>query len=310
MSRPLRVEFEGAHYHVMNRGFGGLVLFDDDSDYRRLLALLEDIHTRWQVLIYAYCCMNTHYHILLQTPQGNLSRVMRHLDGLYAQRFNHMRGRGGPLFRGRYKAILVDADAYLLQVVRYIHLNPVEAGLVTDPTAYAWSSHRLYGTVSAPGWLARHEILSQFSSIETFEDFVSQGNDEKLMDFYRRRRWSPFLGREGFLEWALAKVRRSPEHPRMQTTPQFPTLDALVNVLSRRCDVPPESLRLSRRGLTNMPRRLAIFTASRVAGFPHREIKRYFALGSASAVTRACQRMETLLSQRPELRQLISPNTP
>lgn len=144
VAQPLRVEFPDACYHVMNRGLGRQPVFRAETDYLDFVALLEGIAQRWAAAIYAYCCMSTHYHLLLQTPLGNLSRIMRHIDGLYTQRSNRRRRRDGPLFRGRYKAILVDTDMYLWQIVRYIHLNPVRAGLVTDPGAYAWSSHRLY----------------------------------------------------------------------------------------------------------------------------------------------------------------------
>lgn len=120
----------------MNRGLSRHHVFSVEADHQRFVALLEDAATRWRAAVYAYCCMSTHYHLLLQTPLGNLSRVMQHLDGLCTQRFNRARRRDGPLFRGRYKAILVQTDTYLLQVVRYIHLNPVRIGLVTDPGAY------------------------------------------------------------------------------------------------------------------------------------------------------------------------------
>ena len=133
MARPLRIEFPGAWHHAMNRGNARQTIFLDKGDYRAFLDLLDECSSMWGLECHAYCLMPNHYHLLLSTPSGNLSRAMRHLDGVYTQRFNRRHDRDGHLFRGRYKAILVDADSYLLQVARYIHLNPIKARLVQDP---------------------------------------------------------------------------------------------------------------------------------------------------------------------------------
>ena len=138
MSRPLRIEFPAAVYHVMNRGAAKQTTFHDSGDYQAFLDTVAEAHQRWAIEVFAYSLMRNHYHLCLRTPKGNLSRVMRHIDGIYTQRFNRRHGRDGTLFRGRYKAILVDADEYLLAVVRYIHLNAVEAGIVKLPEDYRW----------------------------------------------------------------------------------------------------------------------------------------------------------------------------
>ena len=126
MSRPLRLEFPGAWYHVMNRGLARQTVFHDSDCYGAFLDGLADANDRFNLKIHAYCLMGNHYHLLVHTPLGNLSRAMRHINGVYTQRYNRMLGRDGPLFRGRYKAILVDADRYLLSVSRYIHRNSIE----------------------------------------------------------------------------------------------------------------------------------------------------------------------------------------
>lgn len=305
MARPLRIQFPGAHYHVINRGLERRHVFLGDTDHRSFLDLLQDIHTRWQVEVLAYCCMTTHYHLFLHTPLGNLSRVMRHLDGLYTQQFNRRHVRDGPLFRGRYKALLVDTDAYLLQVVRYIHLNPVDAGVVSDPLTYPWSSHHLYHQQQPPTWLARDKILAFFRDLSAFDEFIAEGNEASLLAFYARKRWSLFLGDEGFVQHALQPVRMSAEHPRTERTPQFPCLDAVSRFVCQRTGASPESLRAGRQGRRNLPRSLAVYLASRVAGFPHQEICEYFHLGTHGAVTRVCQRTERLLSNDAGVRELI-----
>jgi putative transposase len=148
MSLALRIdEYAGACYHVMNRAMTGKTAFLSEADCKGCLALLEDAWRRWDLRIFSYCLMDTHDHLVLQTPHGNRQRVTRHIDGVYTQRFSRAHRRDGPLFRGRYKGIVTDADEYLAAVVRYIHLNPVEPNRVHDPEDYPWSSyHHFYPT--------------------------------------------------------------------------------------------------------------------------------------------------------------------
>ncbi len=132
MSRPLRIEYPGAHYHVMTRGRGRQRIYRSPRDYQRFINLLSETCAMWGVRVHAYSLMPNHYHMVMETPGGNISRAMRHLDGVYTQRYNREHKTDGTLFRGRYKALLIEKDGYLLQVVRYIHLNPVEGKLVRD----------------------------------------------------------------------------------------------------------------------------------------------------------------------------------
>ena len=128
----------------MNRGRRAESIFSDKQDYLMFIDLLIEISEMWKVNVVAYCLMPNHYHILLQTPDGNISRCMRHLNGVYTQRYNSRYGYDGQLFRGRYKSILVCDDSHLLQLVRYIHKNPVKAGLAKDLPDYQWSSYKGY----------------------------------------------------------------------------------------------------------------------------------------------------------------------
>lgn len=306
VTRPLRIEFPGAYYHVMNRGLARHRTFLGPADYRAFVRLLAEVAERWQVKVFAYCCMPNHYHLLLQTPLGNLARVMRHLDGVYAQRFNRSHERDGPLFRGRYKSIIIDAETYLLQVVRYIHLNPVKVHLADDPRQYAWSSHRLYGVRESPTWLARGLVLSHFSDLADFERFVAAGNERSLEAFYRRKRWSPFLGDRAFVMWALAKTKLSAEHTRAHKTPHFPDIEAVVEGICQRMGVKEELAFSSRRGVSNVPRDLAIYMAGRIAGFPYSEICRHFGLRRKSAVSQVIYRTSRLLAQNRQLQKIIA----
>lgn len=306
MSRPLRVEFPGAHYHVMNRGLERKQTFGDAAEYKRFLLLLQDAAQRWRIEVYAYCMMANHYHVALQTPHGNLSRVMRHLDGVYTQWFNARRGRDGPLFRGRYKSILIDADRYLIRVVRYIHRNPVRAGVVSEASSYPWSSHRAYIAPEAPVWLCKGRILPPFEDVSAFERFVGEGDDPELEGFYSRRRWSPFLGDKGFVTAALKVARLHREHPRTQRFPQFPDIDSVVRRIGELTDTPVEKLLVGRSGKENLPRSLAIYVASRMAGFSHPEILRHFRLNTHSAISQCCWKTGRLLSARDDLRKMLT----
>ena len=146
MPRPIRIQYENAFYHVMNRGRGRLQIFHDETYYQHFLKTLEETSQRFDSVIHAYCLMGNHYHLLIETPRANLDRIMRHNNGVYTQRYNRLKKTVGPLFRGRYKAILVDKDAYLLQLSRYIHRNPDEVkGATTDTLDnYPWSSYLAY----------------------------------------------------------------------------------------------------------------------------------------------------------------------
>ena len=141
MSRPLRISKPGLWHHVMNRGLGRRHVFTD-LDYEVFLALLAECRDRWGIETHAFCLMSNHFHLLLKDPQGHLSRAMRHLTGVYTQRIHRRDGGDGPIFRGRFRSRLVQDGAYVLEAARYIHMNPVAAGLVRRAGDYRWSSHR------------------------------------------------------------------------------------------------------------------------------------------------------------------------
>ena len=154
MARALRIEYSEAFYHVMNRGQSRRRIFIEDQERQSFLDLPGELSRLWKIEIHAYCLLDNHYHLLLSTPEVALARAMRHLDGVYTQKFNRVHRRDGPLFRGRHKAILIDAEEYLLAVVRYTHNNPLAAAVVADIERYRWSSHWGYlNKKQCPQWL-------------------------------------------------------------------------------------------------------------------------------------------------------------
>ncbi len=167
MARPLRIQYFDALYHVMNRGVGRNCIYQNDDQRLLFLSLLEEITLRYHVEIHAYCLMGNHYHLLIKTPFANLDRAMRHLNGVYTQRYNQLMKKDGSLFRGRYKACLIEADNYLIQVSRYIHLNPVKAKICKKPQDYCWSSYRFFlGLDQSPVWLQLTETLQFFGDMD------------------------------------------------------------------------------------------------------------------------------------------------
>lgn len=164
MSRPLRLELAGGLYHVTSRGDGREAIYLDDGDRECWLAVLAAVCERYRWRCHAYCLMTNHYHLLLCTPEPNLARGMRQLNGVYTQRFNRAHRRVGHVFQGRYQAILVERDSYLLELSRYIVLNPVRAGMVRNPADWAWSSYRATcGLAACPPWLDTDGVLAAFS---------------------------------------------------------------------------------------------------------------------------------------------------
>jgi putative transposase len=181
MSRPLRLEFPGALYHVTARGNHLASIFRDDGDRRAWMGMLRNTCARFDFTVHAYCQMTNHYHLLLETQHGNLSRGMRHLNGVYAQYVNRRHALVGHLFQGRYKAILVQRDGHLLELARYVVLNPVRAGMVVSPGDWDWSSyHWTVAKATPPAWLCTEWLLSQFGAtrseaVKRYGDFVRQG---------------------------------------------------------------------------------------------------------------------------------------
>lgn len=235
MARPLRLEYAGACYHITSRGNAKQAIFLDDADRETCLGIVASTVKQFGWALYAYCLMGNHYHLLLETPLPNLSRGMRRLNGLYTQRFNRRHERVGHLFQGRYGAILVERETYLLELVRYLSLNPVRAGFVSSPEEWRWSSHRaLAGRAAAPSWLRTEPILERFGADPLqaplgYRRFVAAGSG--LASPWSALRGQVLLGSNSFAERfrsLLARRPVSPEVPRADRLAARPALEALL----------------------------------------------------------------------------------
>lgn len=204
MARPLRLEFPGALYHVTSRGDRREDIFLCDEDRLDWLDVLGMVCDRFNWVVHAYCQMTNHYHLLVETVDGNLSKGMRQLNGLYTQRFNRRHGLVGHLFQGRYKAILVQKEGHLLELTRYVVLNPLRAHMVNVLEDWRWSSHPIVtGQVAAPAWLDKDWLLGQFGTerseaLRRYREFVLAGTG--LPSPLRGTRHQLFLGDDAFVE--------------------------------------------------------------------------------------------------------------
>lgn len=234
--RPLRIEFPGAVYHVTSRGNERRPVFRDDQDRCAFFAVLDRTVARWRWVVHAYCLMGNHYHLLVETPEPNLSRGMRQINGEYTQAFNRRHRRVGHLFQGRFKALLVEKESHLMEVCRYVVLNPVRArGMRADsPQAWPWSSYRATaGSEAPPPWLAVTWVLSRFGrdgnkAMAGYRRFVAQGMKEKAKLEARAGLW---IGSDEFgerLKGVLAGKKVSSEHPRRQRHPDKPIIDSYL----------------------------------------------------------------------------------
>ena len=185
MGRPLRLEYPGALYHVISRGNERRLIFRSRGDHETFLDLLQESHETKGVLVHCYVLMGNHYHLVLETPRANLSQVMQGLNGGYTRYFNRRHKRVGHLFQGRYKAVLVDREAYLLELSRYVHLNPVRAKLAKKPEHHEWSSYRSFIGLEEPReWVEQGWIPSKFGkkrakAWQGYRRFVEDGMGEQ-----------------------------------------------------------------------------------------------------------------------------------
>ncbi len=235
MARPLRIEYPGAIYHLTNRGNAGQTIFEDDVDRIAFLSVLGDVVDRMGWLCHAYCLMGNHYHLMVETPEANLSGGMRRLNGSYTQRFNRRHERFGHLFQGRYRAILVERESHLLELCRYVVLNPLRAGLVRSADVFQWSSYRATaGRGPTPRFLTTDWLLSQFATRreparQRYRAFVAEGKG--LPGPWSDLKGGILLGGAGFAEslWSrLDGAELSAEVPRRQRRVAAPGLDSIL----------------------------------------------------------------------------------
>ena len=308
MTRPQRIEYEGAYYHVVNRGAGHGNIFHDDVDRRNILEIINEAFQRFGLEVHAYCLMDNHYHLLVKTPRGNLSRIMRHINGVYTQRYNRRRKTDGALFRGRYKAILIDSDAYLLHLSKYIHLNPLSANMVSSLEEYRWSSYLAYvGEAIPEDWLCQLEVYGQVSGssegVGAYRAFMNnQEISQFVVDFYSKERLLPVLGEDAFIS-GLKLTQSTEETPRQDRVNHRPVLESIFSAVSDVFDVPVDRLLALKkgRGQKNMPRKVAMYVAQKYGDYRLNEIAKAFGLSHYGGVSSAIHALSEELKTNDNL---------
>ena len=312
MSRPLRIESPDAWYHVMNRGRRGEDIFSADGDYDLFLNLLRESAQSWNVRVAAFCLMTNHYHLLIQTPEANLSRCMRHVNGVYTQRYNRVHGCDGPLFRGRYRAILVEADTYLLQVLKYIHRNPLRAGVVKNLEAYEWSSHRGYLSSGRRwNWLHKGFILGMLreekgSRLEAYRRWVGEEDGADILRIFEGKKWPSILGGAGFVrevkERFFARLRHR-EVPESRVL--APAAEDILKVVCEVYGVRKDELLRPRRGRFNEARNVAVYLTRELRRATLGEICGPFRMGRYSSASSAIGRVKVQLARDRRLEKRV-----
>ena len=269
MARPLRIEFPGALYHVTSRGDRREPIFEDDEDRLKFMDVLAEVVKRFNWVCHVFCLMTNHYHLVVETPEGNLSKGMRQLNGMFTQASNRRHKRVGHIFQGRFKGILVDKDSYLLELARYVVLNPVRAGMVKHPKEYPWSSYgMMVGYVQTPSWLAADGVLALFGTRRAearrrYAQFVAEGVGKETV--WSELRQQIYLGNEKFVQRMQRKTALQGDEltvPRAQRRAPAPSLAAV----EKKC----------------RDRNSAIVAAYDTGVYSYREIAEYFGLHLAT----------------------------
>ena len=269
MARPIRIEYAGALYHVTSRGNRQEAIYEDDIDRQTFLSVLRQVCSTHNWICHAYCLMTNHYHLLIETPDSNLSKGMRQLNGVYTQAFNRLHNRVGHVYQGRYKAILVEKEPYLLELSRYIVLNPVRANMVRAAKDWPWSSYRAtVGQAEGVGYLQTEWILAAFgkrksSAIEKYKAFVAEGRGQPSP--WTLLKNQVYLGDDEF----VAKMQTLVDDDKELS--EIPS--------SQRRPIPKT---LSEYDVSNDDRNVAINHAYQSGGYTQKQIGDYFGLHYSS----------------------------
>jgi putative transposase len=305
MTRPLRIEYPGAWYHVMNRGACRQPIFKYRQHFDMFLTLLEEISLKFQIEVHAYCLMDNHYHLLLHTPKANLSRAMQHLSSLYTMRYNRLEKRtDGPLFRGRFKSKIIESENYLIQVSRYIHLNPYKAKMVKKLEQYEWSSFPAYiNKASSPAWLYKAETLGYFESDNIpnqIYQFTMQGNLDEFEEKFFSDKSPPIIGSQEFVEDIKSKKSYHSISTEIMGKKYFrPSINDIIEVVSTVTGKDYGDICSKKRCCVNAPREIVIYIAKNNYAYKLDEIAEKLNMKACSSVSSSTSRTSSRIRVNP-----------
>jgi putative transposase len=303
MARPLRIEYPGAFYHITSRGNERKPVFKSKQDRMKFLDYLFSATERYGAQVHVYCLMDNHYHLLIETPLGNLSQIMHHINGAYTTYFNVKRGRSGHLFQGRYKSILVDMDEYAKELSRYIHLNPVRANMVSSPDDFQWSSYNQYiGNQKPEKWLTCDFILGYFGKNKKFaqkqyQNFVTCLVGQEYKSPLSEVTGSVLLGGQDFINFIKERYLTG-----LKQSKEMPATRALVKNVSIQdiSDMVDQTMKEKGKIIRNVK----IFLSHKYTGQKLSVIGKTFGIGD-SAVSKAFKRFEKKIEQDKRLKKNI-----
>ncbi len=283
----------------MNRGRRREKIFSSNQDYIAFIEVLKETTSLWNINVCAYCLIPNHYHILVHTPEGNISRCMRHINGVYTQRYNRANKHDGSLFRGRYKSIIIESDVYLTVLVRYIHRNPLRARMVDRLEDYTWSSHNGYLSRSSSwDWLYKEaffELLTNVKSnrLKEYREFVGEEDLDEIVGIFSRKKTPSVLGTEKFKDFVNEKYS---ENLLQEEIPETKVLvsgkEKIKESVCRVFGVDIRSLYGVHRGVTNEARNVAIYLTRLLRRDSLKEIGKEFKISSYSSVSSIIEKMK------------------
>lgn len=303
MARPLRITYPGAFYHITSRGNERKSVFKSRQDRIRFLEYLCTASGRYDAVVHAYCLMDNHYHLLLETPLGNLPQIMHHINGAYTTYFNVKRSRSGHLFQGRYKSILLEKDEYAKELSRYIHLNPVRANMVSAPEKYEWSSYRQYIGIKMPEkWLDRHLILGYFGknpsvAEKKYKAFVDRMAGKDYKSPLHDVTGSVLLGSQDFIKKIKNEYLQG-----LNPSSDVPAIRALATKVSIRQISDAAKRTFAEDEKT--ARKVTIYLSHKHSGEKLKAIGEQFGIGE-SAVSQICTRFKVMIDQDEGLKKQI-----
>ncbi len=314
MARPLRVEYPGAFYHVINHGNSQEKLFKSSRDHEKFLQYLEKAAERFAVIVHTYCLMGNHYHLLLETAEPNLSVTMQWLNVSYATYFNRKHRRKGHLFQGRFKAILIDAENYLKHLSRYIHLNPVRAKIIDTPEQYRWSSYSAFiGKQKSPKFLKTDWLLSIFGSNpkearKNYKEFIEGADINTLKDPGKQLEGGFILGDTDFVNWVkdtfLSRRDDEKEIPQLKKLKPRVAPETIVDQVSKAFNSEAEKIR--KKGLKrNKAREVAIYLSRDLGGISCRDLGVFFGGVSGALITMMEKRIAEEITRNSRLKHKI-----